>query len=137
MKDLLISFQDEADDAYRQYEQQVRRRDHRQVAEPSASTSFKANIPAPTGRREYLDPVVGQLFTTVDIMNRDVKSLHNRYAELEKVVTELKKTRVDNYRRVYPSWWPFKDVSPRTIAFIILWPIIINRVLNMMQRKQR
>lgn len=70
-------------------------------------------------------------------MNRDLKNLHSRFAELEKDITEIKQTKVANYKRFYPAWWPFKDVSPRTMLFIILWPIIINRVLKMMQRKQR
>lgn len=70
-------------------------------------------------------------------MNRDLKCLHGRFAELEKEVTELKKTRVANYKRLYPNWWPFKDVSPRTMAFIILWPIVVHRVLAIIQRKQR
>ncbi|KAK3930199.1 Acyl-CoA-binding domain-containing protein 5 [Frankliniella fusca] len=65
---------------------------------------------------EY-DPLVESCASCEDI---------RRHAE---VLTRARTTR-------YPSWWPFKDLSPRAVLFITAWPVVIHIFMLWLQRRR-
>lgn len=36
----------------------------------------------------------------------------------------------------HPSWWPFRDLSPRAVLFITAWPVVIHFFMLWLQRRR-
>lgn len=93
---------------------------------------FPAANVTTTGRD---DAVLQNLNLTVEQMQKDLANLKSSFVSMEKRVTEMK----DEQKRVvshkYPKWWPWKSVSPGFVLFVILWPIIVNRVASKMSHR--
>uniref|UniRef100_A0A336LZ72 CSON008872 protein n=1 Tax=Culicoides sonorensis TaxID=179676 RepID=A0A336LZ72_CULSO len=111
-------------------------RSRRDLQHSTSNHSFNADIPVPGGHHDYLDPVIENLNITVNQMQKDLKQVQQNYAALEKSVSELKKSQ-SSYRHLYPKWWPWKNISPGFILFVILWPIVVNRVARNLNNRSK
>jgi hypothetical protein len=97
---------------------------------------------------------------TIELMNRDLQQITNRMNCVERSVADMKQNLVrkvlvdfsDQRWNVtidanicvvsisfqasnkYPTWWPFKDISPAWFTFIIVWPFIVNKLFRPRQK---
>lgn len=85
------------------------------------------------------DAILQEIIATTDAMSQSLQKIHSKFTALEQNVIELKKnqSRVEAYRRIYPKWWPFKEISPKLFLFIILWPVVANRLLNTLNNRRK
>uniref|UniRef100_A0A182QUF1 ACB domain-containing protein n=1 Tax=Anopheles farauti TaxID=69004 RepID=A0A182QUF1_9DIPT len=88
--------------------------------------------------------VAAQITRTIEKLNNSVQQINNRFSAIEQSVAELQQqqqqlvkyraTSAARYSR--PPWWPFAEISPGLLAFVILWPLVINRITgSWVQRK--
>ncbi|XP_313787.5 acyl-CoA-binding domain-containing protein 5 isoform X1 [Anopheles gambiae] len=89
--------------------------------------------------------VAAQITRTIERLNSSVQQIQSRVSVIEQSVAELReqqqqqmtKMRASSVRSSRPTWWPFAEISPGLLAFVILWPLVINRVTgSWTQRKQ-
>ena len=59
----------------------------------------------------------------VDKMNKDIECLEARVESVEMVVRD------DNKRKFL--WWPFQDLNPSTVFFMITWPLLSNGLMHL------
>lgn len=67
------------------------------------------------------DDVAEHLRATIKQLQRDLERVTSRVRSLE-VAAQPSETRTP--KTVAPSWWPLSEVSPRTAAFVVLWPFV-------------
>ncbi|XP_053658551.1 acyl-CoA-binding domain-containing protein 5 [Anopheles marshallii] len=88
--------------------------------------------------------VAAQITRTIERLNISVQQVNNRVSVIEQSVAELRKQqqqqvakmRASSVRSSRPTWWPFAEISPGLLAFVILWPLVINRITgSWVQRK--
>ncbi|XP_052901796.1 acyl-CoA-binding domain-containing protein 5 [Anopheles moucheti] len=87
--------------------------------------------------------VAAQITRTIERLNISVQQVNNRVSAIEQSVAELQqqqqqaaKMRASSVRSSRPTWWPFAEISPGLLAFVILWPLVINRITgSWVQRK--
>uniref|UniRef100_A0A182JXK8 Actin-related protein 5 n=1 Tax=Anopheles christyi TaxID=43041 RepID=A0A182JXK8_9DIPT len=80
--------------------------------------------------------VAAQITRTIERLNKSVQQINSRVSVIEQSVAELReqqqqqltKMRASFDRSSRPTWWPFAEISPGMLAFIILWPLVINRI---------
>ncbi|XP_050070356.1 acyl-CoA-binding domain-containing protein 5 [Anopheles maculipalpis] len=80
--------------------------------------------------------VAAQITRTIERLNISVQQVNNRVSVIEQSMVELReqqqqqvaKMRASSVRSARPAWWPFADISPGLLAFVILWPLVINRI---------
>ncbi|XP_058122363.1 acyl-CoA-binding domain-containing protein 5 [Anopheles ziemanni] len=94
--------------------------------------------------------VAAQITRTIERLNASVQQVNSRVSMIEQSMTALRDQQqqqfaklsasADRYsshrRAAHPAWWPFAEVSPAMVAFIILWPLVINRITSWAQRKK-
>lgn len=73
---------------------------------------------------------------TIEQMQNDLKSIKENFTTLEKSLKETQKS-AKSYRHIYPKWWPWKNVSPSFVLFMIVWPIIVTRVASKLQQRRK
>eukprot|EP00090_Calanus_glacialis_P006849 TRINITY_DN15356_c0_g1_i1.p1 TRINITY_DN15356_c0_g1~~TRINITY_DN15356_c0_g1_i1.p1 ORF type:complete len:533 (-),score=131.88 TRINITY_DN15356_c0_g1_i1:427-2025(-) len=90
--------------------------------------------PSPTSLS--LDHMNYQLHLTVDRVQRDLEHLHARVNSLETIVT-LKDDQRTSRNYLSSSWWPFADLPPKTILFMVTWPILTHGVIEIVKAAVR
>lgn len=92
--------------------------------------------------------VIAQLARTIERLNASVQQVNNRINVVEQSLSTLRSTCQQQQQKMVssqhaaavdknqPPWWPFEGVSPRLLAFIILWPLVVNRVVVWLQRRK-
>ncbi|XP_055607769.1 acyl-CoA-binding domain-containing protein 5 [Uranotaenia lowii] len=86
--------------------------------------------------------VMSQLTRAIERLNASVQQVNNRINVVEQSVSSLRSTIQQGGRAVVgrskklPPWWPLDEISPRMLAFIILWPLVINRMMVWLQRRK-
>lgn len=76
--------------------------------------------------------VLSQLNLTVERINVDVQQVMMRMGAMERQLNELERAKsggVAERRKQWPKWWPFKELSPAWVAFIVLWPFVVQRLM--------
>jgi len=92
--------------------------------------------PSPTSLS--LDHMNYQLHLTVDRVQRDLEHLHARVNSLETIVTLRDDTRTAATRNYQSSpWWPFSDLPPKTVLFMVTWPILTHGVIEIVKAALR
>ncbi|XP_067004062.2 acyl-CoA-binding domain-containing protein 5 isoform X2 [Anabrus simplex] len=86
-------------------------------------TSFTSDISEPIGE-------------AVLRLQRDLEQVTGQLNELKLAVSAQNRQFQVKSRTGYPAWWPFKDVSPRLVAFLVLWPFLVNAVIAVLQRRR-
>ncbi|XP_053680379.1 acyl-CoA-binding domain-containing protein 5 [Anopheles nili] len=93
--------------------------------------------------------VAAQIARTIERLNTSVQHLSGRVSVIEQSVAELREQQLQQQHKLAklgastarpsrPTWWPFAEISPAAVAFIILWPLVINRITgSWAQRKNR
>lgn len=102
--------------------------------------------------------ILSQLSVTVERINMDVQQVMARMMAVERTLNEelakvnkrdewmmklirtngicLLQSRngVANRRanRRYPNWWPFQDMSPNWVIFMIIWPFVAHKLMGAM-----
>jgi len=90
--------------------------------------------PSPTALS--LDHLNYQLHLTVDRVQRDLEHLHSRVNSLETIVT-LRDDQGKSRKSILGSWWPFADLPPKTILFMVTWPILTHGVIEIVKAAVR
>lgn len=113
----------------------------RPIVAAETFTSRSRSAHSATGERELfhsLTPsagsnaeVVAHLNRAIERLNASVQQANNRINVIEQTVAGLRSP-----AKNYPAWWPFEDISPRLLAMIILWPLVVNRMMVWLQRKK-
>lgn len=68
-----------------------------------------------------------QLRKKVNInININVLNYTNKTSMIKSKIMELK----------YPKWWPFTEISPTWFVFMLLSPILVQRLMNRIQQKK-
>ncbi|XP_063707592.1 acyl-CoA-binding domain-containing protein 5-like [Culicoides brevitarsis] len=79
--------------------------------------------------------LVQNINATVEQMQKDLATLQANFSQLERNLTQMKAAQ-KSYKHIYPKWWPWKNVAPSFVLFVILWPIVYNRIVNRLQRRK-
>nr|XP_039268500.1 acyl-CoA-binding domain-containing protein 5-like isoform X1 [Styela clava] len=95
--------------------------------------------------------VQNQIATTLLQLQQDMNSVLNRLSILEaltvgqqarrgRTVSGGSSSSTSSHRHrskeiSSPSWWPFKDIGPRTLCFIVLWPFVVRWILYLIRKK--
>ncbi|XP_055528901.1 acyl-CoA-binding domain-containing protein 5-like [Wyeomyia smithii] len=113
----------------------------RPIESAAAHTSRSRSVHSAVGERELYysitptagstSEVVAHLNRAIDRLNASVQQVNNRINVVEQTVAGLRSP-----AKNYPPWWPFEDISPRLLAMIILWPLVVNRMMVWLQRKK-
>uniref|UniRef100_A0A2M4BRB0 Putative acyl-coa-binding domain-containing protein 5 n=1 Tax=Anopheles marajoara TaxID=58244 RepID=A0A2M4BRB0_9DIPT len=99
--------------------------------------------------------VTAQISLTVERLNANMQQLLGRVGTIEQSLATLRDEHQKQQQQLAkisasstgyrhnrsllgasPVWWPFPEITPATLAFIILWPLVINRVTSWAQRKK-
>lgn len=78
-----------------------------------------------------IEPAINQILRTVELMNNDLQQINQRIDTIERFMV----TMVNYQRAGYPKWWPFTDISPKWFIFMILWPLLANRLGKMLRKR--
>lgn len=62
----------------------------------------------------------------VTIININILNFINTLTSKQTKIMELK----------YPKWWPFTDISPSWFAFMLFSPLVVQRLMLIMQRRR-
>lgn len=96
-----------------------------------------------TGGGAFNADVAAQLTRAIERLNASVQQVNNRINVVEQSVASLRNAHQQQQvsQRLmavknFPPWWPFEDISPRLLAFIILWPLIVSRMSAWLQRRK-
>lgn len=90
--------------------------------------------------------VAAQLARAIDRLNASVQQVNQRINVVEQSVASLRTvaqnqpshgTVVAARKNNYPPWWPFEEVSPRLLALIILWPLVVGRMTAWLQQRRK
>lgn len=90
------------------------------VQSPQASTVSQSND---------LQPIINQVLRSMEQLNADFRSLDSRILAIERSIKDIKSLRTRT-KRGWPSWWPFEDISPNWFLFLVIWPLVANRLFN-------
>ena len=66
-----------------------------------------------------------QLQLTVERMKSDLEHLQARLTSVETIVV-LKENKTGPL-----DWWPFQDLQPKTVLFMVTWPIISQGLIQL------
>ncbi|XP_065079274.1 acyl-CoA-binding domain-containing protein 5 [Ochlerotatus camptorhynchus] len=86
--------------------------------------------------------VTAQLTRAIERLNASVQQVNNRINVVEQSVAGLRNAHQQQQvsqrltAKNFPPWWPFQDISPRLLAFIILWPLVVSRMSTWLQRRK-
>ncbi|XP_062534988.1 acyl-CoA-binding domain-containing protein 5 [Armigeres subalbatus] len=86
--------------------------------------------------------VTAQLARAIERLNASVQQVNNRISVVEQSVAGLRNAHQQQQisqrltAKTFPPWWPFEDISPRLLAFIILWPLVVSRMSSWLQRRK-
>uniref|UniRef100_A0AAG5CRK2 ACB domain-containing protein n=1 Tax=Anopheles atroparvus TaxID=41427 RepID=A0AAG5CRK2_ANOAO len=111
---------------------------------------FQNGPNVPPGAGQANAEVAAQITRTIERLNASVQQVNSRVSMIEQSMAALRDQQQQQFaklsasvdlpsqhrRAAYPAWWPFAEVSPAMVAFIILWPLVINRVTSWAQRKK-
>ncbi|GAB0093872.1 acyl-CoA-binding domain-containing protein 5 [Sergentomyia squamirostris] len=84
---------------------------------------------------EYLD-VLNVLNSTVDRMSVDLQQVTNRINIMERSLLEVRYMQASRIRQ-YPSWWPFEDISPNWFFFLVLWPFVAQKLVQIINNRRK
>ncbi|XP_074653736.1 acyl-CoA-binding domain-containing protein 5-like isoform X2 [Tubulanus polymorphus] len=59
------------------------------------------------------------------------------YALLQRQVLteEAERERLRNHN--VPSWWPFNQISGKTVLFIVVWPFVVHYIIKLLSKRRR
>lgn len=86
--------------------------------------------------------VTAQLTRAIERLNASVQQVNNRITVVEQSVAGLRNAHQHQQvaerlaAKNFPPWWPFEDISPRLLALIILWPLVVSRMSAWLQRRK-
>lgn len=86
--------------------------------------------------------VTAQLARAIERLNASVQQVNNRISVVEQSVAGLRNAQQQQQislrlkAQTFPPWWPFEDISPRLLALIILWPLLVSRMSAWLQRRK-
>uniref|UniRef100_A0A1Q3FFR1 Putative acyl-coa-binding domain-containing protein 5 n=1 Tax=Culex tarsalis TaxID=7177 RepID=A0A1Q3FFR1_CULTA len=101
-----------------------------------------------TGSTTVTNPeVAAQLARAIERLNASVQQVNQRINVVEQSVASLraaqsqvatvKHVQRNNDNANYPPWWPFEDISPRLLALVILWPLVVGRMTAWLQQRRK
>ena len=79
------------------------------------------------GTADISENVNLQLELTVARMKGDMDHLQARVQSVETILV----LRGDNQARPALDWWPFEDLAPKTVLFMVSWPLISHGLLHL------
>lgn len=91
--------------------------------------------------------VAAQLARAIDRLNASVQQVNQRINVVEQSVASLRaaadQNQVATFKQAlrknnnYPPWWPFEEISPRLLALVILWPLVVGRMTAWLQQRRK
>lgn len=88
-----------------------------------------------------------QINQRITIVERSLTEVKNHQLRKKVVVTIIninilnfidtltsKQTKIMELK--YPKWWPFADISPSWFVFMLLCPLVVQRLMLVMQRRR-
>lgn len=92
--------------------------------------------------------VTAQLARAIDRLNASVQQVNQRINVVEQSVASLRAAaaaavvpqqakHVVPRSNNFPPWWPFEEISPRLLALIILWPLVVGRMTAWLQQRRK
>lgn len=91
--------------------------------------------------------VAAQLARAIDRLNASVQQVNQRINVVEQSVASLRAAADQNQVATvkqalrnsnnYPPWWPFEEISPRLLALVILWPLVVGRMTAWLQQRRK
>lgn len=83
---------------------------------------------------QQIEPAINQILRTIDRMSNDLQQINSRIDVVERSMTIMNQLKsMDRF----PRWWPFTDISPNWFIFMILWPLLAQRLVKMLQKKSQ
>nr|CAD7263894.1 unnamed protein product [Timema shepardi] len=107
------------------------RRDNHIAASADADNTHTTMKPTSTDVSEKIRETVLHLQKDLDRITTRVRSLE--VASLSSVANWPAQSRSSQRK---PSWWPFPELSPQTVAFLVAWPFVAHAFLIWVQRRQ-
>lgn len=83
---------------------------------------------------QEIEPAINQILRTVELMNKDLQQINRRIDTIEQLLATVESNQLMTIAR-YPRWWPFTDISPRWFIFMLLWPLVANRLGRVLWKK--
>ena len=102
------------------------------VSSHSVPETIMMSQASPSPTNVSMDPLSYQLHVTVDRVQRDLDHLHARVNSLETILTLR-----DNQRASEGSWWPFSSLPPKTVLFMVTWPLVAHGVIEIVKAAMR
>lgn len=87
--------------------------------------------------------VAAHLSRAIERLNASVQQVNQRINVVEQTVASLREAQQQVAPRHhapaknYPPWWPFEEISPRMLALIILWPLVVSRMTAWLQQRRK
>lgn len=75
-----------------------------------------------------------QVHWTVERLSRDMDHVIARMHTLEALVTVHRQVERNNSG---PSWWPFQELKPKTLLFVVTWPLIAHGLIVLLKAAAR
>nr|CAD7440667.1 unnamed protein product [Timema bartmani] len=101
------------------------------AASADADNTHKTTKPTSTDVSEKIRETVLHLQKDLDRITTRVRSLE--VASLSSVANWPAQSRSSQRK---PSWWPFPELSPQTVAFLVAWPFVAHAFLIWVQRRR-
>lgn len=77
--------------------------------------------------------LIQNLTATIEQMQKDLIAVKSNNETLERSLAQMK----GKTYHIYPKWWPWKTVAPSFMLFVILWPIVFNRIAARVNRSTK
>jgi len=75
-----------------------------------------------------------QVHWTVERLSRDMDHVMARMNTLEALVTVHRQVERNSSG---PSWWPFQELKPKTLLFVVTWPLIAHGLIVLLKAAAR
>lgn len=86
---------------------------------------------------ERLNASVQQVNQRINVVEQSVASLRAATAQQQQNQVVAAKSSSRRNAANYPPWWPFEEISPRLLALIIVWPLVVGRLTVWLQSRRK
>lgn len=83
---------------------------------------------------QQIEPAINQILRTVELLNNDLQQINRRIDTIERLMATMENYQLKTMVR-YPRWWPFTDISPKWFIFMLLWPLLANRLGKVLRKR--
>lgn len=111
------------------------------ISRPTTRRSFgnvinQSSVASSSTNYQQIEPAINQILRTIELMNSDLQQINRRIDVVERLMTTMDNYQLNPMAR-YPRWWPFTDISPKWFIFMLLWPFVANRLVNVLRKKSQ